>query len=227
MKKLLIILAATVMSTFVASAQFMNNNTSASTTTRTKAVVESPSSFGTLSIAYHPMTIKNIYDGDSTSETFNGLSLDWTNANKISSMIPLYVEYGLGAQWSFKKESKNDYTVTTNFLSVKAPISLLYNLQIPGTAISIAPYAGFDAVVYALGKVKGKYKGETEEEDIFKSDGDDRLNRFQIDWHIGGKIFINKFFINAAYEGPILGFYNKDGYKINSRQANLGLGFMF
>mgnify|MGYP003310285130 CR=1 FL=1 len=179
-------------------------------------------SFGTLSLSYNAMNLKMSYEGESATESMTGLSLTWTNANAIGTAAPLYFEYGLGAQFSFK--SKNNTTV--NFLSAKIPLSILYNFEIPGTSFAIAPYAGLDAVCYFMGKSKYSYGGETYESDVFK-DGDPKYNRFNIGWHIGAKVLINTMFVGFAYEGPILGFYSKDGLKVNSNQVNISLGLVF
>lgn len=217
MKKLFSISIALFAFCAMASAQFMNGGSSS------KSSTSFSDSFRTLSVSYNAMNFKMLYDGKSETSSMTGLSLTWTNANAISSATPLYFEYGLGAQFSSRSE---DHT-TINFLSAKVPLSVLYRFEVPGTNFAIAPYAGFDAVCYFMGKEKYSYDGHTEEYDIFKDDRDPKLNRFNIDWHIGAKVLFNKVFVGFAYEGPILGFYSKDGLKVNSNQVNISIGLVF
>lgn len=226
MKKLFLS-AAMVLTTIVASAQFMQNSNASNS-------VSAPDSFGALTVSYNPVNAKFAGDDGSTTFSFHGISLGWTNANKLSATTPLYVQYGLGLQWSFRKDegygygssynykSSYKYETSYNFLSVKAPISLLFNLNIPGTKVYFAPYAGLDAVFYVLGKC--------DDDSFFDGDSSGygyKMSRFNLDWHVGGQLMFNKFLINIAYEGPIVGFYNKDGVKLNSSQVNLGIGFIF
>ena len=215
MKKLFLITAMLLASYTLVSAQFMNDGHPS----HSSSFSSSPSSFGTISASYNIMKLNESIDSESAKKTINGLSMAWTNANILSSNTPIYIDYGLGVQYSFKDENK----VKINFLSAKVPLSLLYRFEIPNSKIAIAPYAGLDAVVYIL----GKSKGNGIEIDLFKDQGGEKLNRFNLDWHIGARFLISKLYLGVGYEGPIVGFYNKDGYKLNSSQVNISLGIAF
>ena len=196
-----------------------------------------PQQFSTLGLSYHPMSLIAVEGDDKDILTFNGFGITWTNANAISTTIPLYIEYGVGAQYSYRhdQEKKNAYNYEAKYhlLSVKVPVEFLYRIQIPGSKVCFAPFAGLDAVVYALGRgtetvSDSKYDSlnGTSTFDLF-SNNDPKLNRFNLDWHAGGKLMFGHFFVAAAYEGPILGFYHKDNVKAYSSQANISVGLVF
>ena len=164
------------------------------------------------------------------------LSLAWTQSRAILQNLPLYVEYGLGLQYSFKADSQkieDEYSYNCKFLlnalSIKVPVGIMYRLQIPQTGVAIMPYAGFDFGCYALGKYKVEvsYEGETdgEEVDMFNEE-EGGANRFICDWHIGAKLAFNKFFVGVAYEGPIAKLYDEE-IEIKMSQVNISVGINF
>lgn len=198
-----------------------------------------PSSYGTLGVSYHPMNIVTTEANEKESATLNGVSLSWTNANALSTVVPLYIQYGLTAQYSFRSDYSKSVaflyssSMKLHFLSFKAPVELTYRFLIPGSKFYVAPYTGVDVVVYALGRRTTSYSDEITTEsstiDVFTNAAEygDKLNRFNLDWHAGMKLFFNKFFVGGAYEGPIVGFYKKDQVKMNTNQVNICLGFVF
>ncbi|MCQ2075014.1 MAG: hypothetical protein MJY77_07515 [Bacteroidaceae bacterium] len=151
--------------------------------------------FNTLSFSYHPIKYE-----------LNGFSLEWNRNIKVSKSTPLYFGYGLGIQYSSSHRSDR-------LLSARIPLEFLYRINIPNTKIAIAPYAGFDAIVYLFGQYDGY--------DFTHSKKNRRIN---IDWHIGAKfIFNNKWFLGAAYESQIMKFNEYS----NISQANISIGLLF
>ena len=171
------------------------------------------------------------------SGTLNGIGLSWTNANALSSAVPLYIQYGVSGQYSFTNEQQKigswSSSTKIHFLSFKAPVELTYRLLIPGSRFYVAPYAEVDAAVYALGRINSSYRGDSASEsstiDVFTqtSEYGDKLNRFNLDWHAGIKLFFNRFLVGASYEGPIIGLYRKNEVKIHTSQVNLSIGLAF
>ena len=196
-----------------------------------------PTSYGTVGVSYHPMNLVATVADEKESATLNGVGLSWTNANALSTAVPIYIQYGLTAQYSFRNDQSKvgslSASTRVHFLSFKAPVELTYRIRIPGSKFYVAPYAGVDAVIYALGRSSTSYSDDSSSEsatiDVFTQEGEhgEKLNRFNFDWHAGMRLFFNKFFVGGAYEGPIIGFYKKDNIKINTNQVNISLGFVF
>lgn len=109
------------------------------------------------------------------SESFTGLSLGYNKAFGLSQSIPLYLEVGLGMQYSFyskdiTEDVASELGVTTislaallrpeekiNILSAKVPLSLAYAFHIPETNLSLIPYVGLDIRYNIMGKANVKY----------------------------------------------------------------------
>lgn len=193
--------------------------------------------FQTIGVSYHPMSLVISAADEKQSGTLDGIGLSWTNANALSSVVPLYIQYGVSGQYSFTNEQQkiDSWSSSTkiHFLSFKAPVELTYRLLIPGSRFYVAPYAGVDAVVYALGRITSSFHGDSNIEsstiDVFTQTSvyGDKFNRFNLDWHAGIKLFFNRFLIGASYEGPVIGLYRKNEVKINTSQVNLCIGFVF
>ena len=241
MKKLLLVCAC-VMSAITASAQFVTSsqgNRNSSSAGMQNG--EFPKVLNSVSFSYNPVMVDGLDTFEGKDEmTLNGISLGWTQSRAILKNLPLYLEYGLGLQYSFKSDSIQDLIdVSLNMFSIKVPVGLMYNFMIPNTGLSVMPYVGFDFGCYALGKMKYKYNmelgdygdygdyGDSEEEeelDLFDKEVLD-ANRFIFDWHIGAKVAYNKFFVGVGYEGAITKF--SDTPKSSVNQVNISLGLCF
>jgi len=181
----------------------------------TKHVTDEPKSYNgwkTFGIEYLPSN----WSGDGDSESFTGLAINYTQAISLTQSIPLFLEWGLGAQYSSKSVDDNKI----HYASVKAPINLIYDFQIPNTNINIDPYVG----IKLRGNVWGEYKDDYEDEsyNLFSDDLD--WKRFQIGGQLGVKArFNNKFFIGFGY-----GFdFNEiaEDTKVNELSISAGLVF--
>lgn len=82
---------------------------------------------------------------------FNQLSLGYSRAFSVSRDLPLYVEGGLGVQYSYDKETnmwnetKNIYhTEKYRVLSAVVPAHLLYRWDIPSSKLSLMPFVGLN-----------------------------------------------------------------------------------
>ena len=231
MKKSIFLAAVAFMLMSVsASAQFMQSNGGS----KAKASVEDV--FNTFDLTYSPVTMKASYEGDSTTEDLNGLSLNWAQARLLTDQLPVYLQYGAGVQFTWKTDtSSNDYydvKTTTSFLTVKVPVNVLYNFAIPNTNLSVMPYLGLNAQVHVLGQTKAsqEYDGETETTKVnyfSKDDMEDPYNRFVLGWQIGAMVSFNKYFVGIGYNGPVTSLYKNGDFKIQTSQVNISLGIMF
>lgn len=238
MKKMIFMVAAFILMGATASAQFTTSGGGRRSVSTSSSV---ESKFGTFSVSYNPVKFKATEDDDTSTRDFHGISATWTDAYSVVPNVPVYFEWGIGAQWSFKNDSdsegsgdyKVEYKESTNFVSIKLPVSLMYKFDVPQTNFSVLPYAGLNLSGYVLGKEKytAKMKETSESEDFSYFDkedmGDEQYNRFVVGWHIGARLFINNLLIGIAYEGPVSNLYKEDDFKINTNQINISLGIKF
>ena len=228
MKKSIFLAAVAFMLMSVsASAQFMQSNGGS----KAKASVEDV--FNTVDLTYSPVTMKASYEGDSTTDDLNGLSLNWAQARLLTDQLPVYLQYGAGVQFSWYTNDNSNVKTTASFLTVKVPVNVLYNFAIPNTNLSVMPYLGLNAQVHVLGQAKRsqEYDGGTQTDKInyFSKDdmGDHPYNRFVLGWQIGAMVSYDKYFVGIGYNGPVTSLFKNGDHKIQNSQVNISLGIMF
>ena len=214
-----------------ASAQFMQSNAGS------KAKVSVEDVFNTVDLTYSPITMKSTMGGSSLTEDYNGISLNWSQARLMTDKLPIYLQYGAGAQFSWYTDSisydDSNVKTTTTFLTVKVPVNVLYNFAIPNTNLSVMPYLGLNAQIHVLGqsKTSQEYDGETQtvKTNFFSKDDmeDHPYNRFVLGWQIGAMVSFDKYFVGIGYNGPVTNLYEYDDAKIQNSQVNISLGIMF
>lgn len=206
-----IVVAALLAVSASASAQFTNSSSSSASSTSTEG-------WNTFGFEYLPSSFSPKH-GD--SQSFTGLAITYTNANSLTKTIPLFFEWGIGAQYSHY--SKNDFSI--NYVSLKVPLNLVYDYEIPGTSINLDPFIGLKlrGNVWGEGTEDDDYYGDDNSYDLFDKDEGD-WNRFQIGWNIGLKArFNNKFFVGLSYGSDFSEM--ADDMKINEASISLGLVF--
>ncbi|MEE3416260.1 MAG: outer membrane beta-barrel protein [Prevotella sp.] len=242
--KFLVIVAA-LMVCSIASAQFTRSSRSGSSSLNTDG-------WQSIFIMYSPTTLstsitqKNVKK-QSLDSNLTGLTFGYNKAFSVSKNIPLFVKVGGELKYSYGKENEEidrvKCDVKYSFFSVKVPTSVVYDISIANN-IDILPYAG----VYFRYNISHKEKltlnddyyyydsSEKYEMDLF-----DKINRFQVGWHIGADVMFNrKFYAGVGYSSDITKFcdddynYNDDGYdyisyhyKADSHAINITLGFVF
>ena len=232
MKKSIFLAAVAFMLMSVsASAQFMQSNAGS------KAKVSVEDVFNTVDLTYSPITMKSTMGGSSLTEDYNGISLNWSQARLMTDKLPIYLQYGAGAQFSWYTDSisydDSNVKTTTTFLTVKVPVNVLYNFAIPNTNLSVMPYLGLNAQVHVLGQsnTSREYEGETQtyKTNLFSKDDmvEDPYNRFVLGWQIGAMVSFDKYFVGIGYNGPVTNLYEYDDAKIQNSQVNISLGIMF
>lgn len=167
------------------------------------------------------------FSGDhGLSLDFDGLSAGVNKAFPLSSKVPLYLEAGVGLQYSFYSDTAYEEDVKVNMLSAKIPVSLGYEFQIPNSSISISPYAGIDVRGNIYGRIKYEEFGESESYDLFSDDDmdGDAWNRVQLGWHVGVNAkFFKKLLVGVSYGTD----FNEisEGVKIHTTSVTLGVCF--
>ena len=193
---------------------FMSSNaqiTSSQTDiTRQRVIIEkSYDGWNSLYVEYLPSKL--------SSGAFHGAALNYAHAFSVTPKVPLFVEIGLGGQYSFQDENGAEM----KFASVKVPLNVIYEYTIPGTSISLDPFAGVKARVNVWGELTSdEYDVEY---DLFdKNEG--RCKRVQVGWNAGLRVRVNKtFFVGGAYGTDFMKFSPNHG--IREFAVSLGVTF--
>lgn len=174
--KLLALTAMLVVGT-TASAQFTNSSKASS--------AANTDGWSTFYVQWNP---SNVSPDKGDSESFTGFSVGVNKAFSVSKSIPLFVEVGVGLQYSFKNEDMADELADIydmdedditeicdpkekfNMFSAKVPVSLVYNWQLPNSNISIAPFAGITLRYNFSGKDKMEFNWDSEFEEYLREE---------------------------------------------------------
>ena len=217
-----------------ASAQFSGGGSSSSSTVDTNG-------WSSLWVEWNPSSFK--YDvKNADNQSFTGLSVGYSQAFNVLPSKPLFVEAGLGLQYSFYKEDLgdgydyyyDDYDAEQKFsmFSFKIPVNLLYKFDIPNSTVSLMPHAGINLRYNLSAKMKYTYEDyyddESAEVDLFdkKDMGSDKAtwNRFQLGWQIGVKArFGQSFLVGVSYGSDFSEIAKKT--KISTTTISLGYAF--
>lgn len=218
--------------------------------------------WSTIYVQYNPSTISIDVTGVD-DESFNAFTVGYNRAISISSSAPFYVELGGALQYSFKSkdmldeiadvksldEDKVDPEQKYNMLSLKVPVSIMYDWKINNSNVHIAPFAGITMRYNIFGNKKMEYNFDSDYKDdlidIFgkkyfeekfseksldlfdKKDmgsKDATWNRFQFGWQLGVNVrFNDKFLIGASYGSDFSEICKKA--KISAWSIQLGYTF--
>lgn len=177
---------------------------------------------------------------------FSGVSLGYSKTFGISDRWPLYLDAGIGVQYSYDKitasltqEDKSIQYSTKKFrmLSAKIPVNITYKYDIPNINLSVLPFFGLnfrfnilasqntDNIIMKNGEISYQDKHT---ENCFDSDdmgkSDYTWNRFQAGWELGVKaIYDNKYMLGLSYGKD----FNEIGKNTKIHTTSLTLGYIF
>ena len=148
--------------------------------------------------------ITNDWDSD-LDRDFNAVSIGFSKAFGLSKNQPLFVEAGLGFQYSFYSETTDvpnfegiydddrydeyplpgNYKTKVNMFSLKIPVNLIYKYDFPNSSFSIAPFVGVALRYNISGKLKKEakfyldeiYDDEDYDEDLYYDYSDYEYNK--------------------------------------------------
>lgn len=164
------------------------------------------------------------------NKAYNGFSIGYDRAIGLTSKIPLYVEIGGAIQYAGQKVNEEDdesnAKTTSNLLSVKVPVSILYRWNVANSNWSIIPKAGFDGRFNVLGKGKETYTASdhshefttTNRYNMFKEGENgkdvynglnasgDKCSRFQVGWHVGANVEYKSLLLGITYGADMNAF---------------------
>ena len=220
MRKMKLFIAAAMLAVCgTASAQFSNTSKSGGSGTGV-------TDWNAISFEYAPGNFTYDYE-DAKDQSFTGLSLSYTHGFAVSKSAPIFIETGLGVQYSFYKEDfEDDESEKLNMFSLKVPVSFGYQFDLADGKIALAPYAGIDLRYNLSGKLKYESDDWSYKADLFDKDemDGDEWKRFQIGWHIGAKCtFSQKYTLGIAYGADFSEIAKKT--KTNAFRISAGIRF--
>ncbi len=184
--------AVTVLLTVSASAfaQFTNSGSGSSA-----SISDPQKGWSTVYVEWNPSGFLPKYG---SNKIFTGFSAGYNHATSISSTIPLFVEAGVGVQYSRYSDGDTFYI---SALSAKVPVELLYAWQLPNSSVTLIPHAGLNFRFNIWGHLSDSSCGEHLNPFLKDDMGRNGVwKRFQAGWQIGVKARFNKrFMIGASY----------------------------
>lgn len=190
--------------------------------------------FNTADFTYSPVTMKYKADGADVSTKYNAVSVNYDQARLLPVSLPLYVQYGAGLQYTWKTEKEGGLKDTDSFLTLKVPVSVLYQFEVPNVPLTIMPYAGLNLQAHLIGQNKVSYEGESEKVSYFDKEAmsesfyGDTFNRFVVGWQIGARFMYQDYFIGLSYNGPVTNLYKySSDIKLRNSQFNISVGLRF
>lgn len=213
-----------------ASAQFTNSSTSVGSASA------NTDGWSTFWIQWSPNSFK-IDEKNADDQSFTGLSIGYSQAFNIVQSMPLFIEAGLGVQYSFYSEDLGDYYSTDedikqkfSMFSAKIPVNLIYKFDLPNSSVSLMPFVGANLRYNLSAKMKWEldsyYTDESADVDLFddKDMGKETWKRMQLGWEIGLKARLgNSFLVGLSYGGDM----SEIAKKTKVGGANITVGFTF
>lgn len=192
MKKLFI-LAVVAFVGMTASAQLISSNTI------TRQETSSSNNYSRYAVGYNSVSFSDDY----TDESLTGFSLEWNKGVSVSTTLPLFVETGIGASYSWTSKDEVDY----RFATIQVPLNLVYKYELTD-GVMIAPYAG----LYFRGNLFGEFESDGETVNWFDDleDGGWEANRFSYGFQIGVGIEFNKLYLGISYGTDLNKFIDVD-----------------
>lgn len=206
-KKIIIIISIVTLYNFIlclsAPAQILSSQSSMITQQAIKK-----SDWKTFGIEYLPSIAINYWGFE---EKGKGVAANFSQVSSLTPSNPLFIEWGLGVQWSNFKHSEGG----TQLISVKFPLNLVLDMNVPESNINLDLYAGLNLRCHLWGRdwwyEDDYYFNEdrkNKEFDQYKFNEEDGYKRFQIGGQLGAKARFEKgFFVGVEYGSFFSPFY--------------------
>ncbi len=186
----------------VTFAQFMNTRSASNNSEYTEN-----SGWSGLRLSYEFMELEKL--------DINGLSVGYAYAFPISHSTPIVLEFIPSVLWMNNDEDGDKL----NAVSIATPVNFGYKLAVDN--FTFFPYIGLNTRINVWGEGKDNYYGENF--DLFDKD-EGNCKRFQLGWHIGVGMHIQKFVAGISY-GTDFTEFAKDADKLSSLKLSIGFNF--
>ena len=200
------------------------------------AYAQDKSGFGTASDAINSlsvaMDVSNYKESDFPDDfdPWAGVSVAYLRATPISGVKNLYWEIGGEFKYTFDKWESHDIDYINAFSSISIPADAMYLINL-SKKIKLAPFAGLDATMYLSGTSKSAKDGEELSKYDYFKDGDEnedgKIHRLTLGYHIGARLYLNRFFIGVTYQPESTLYSYDDGSKDSFAHTKIALGIRF
>lgn len=119
----------------------------------------------------------------------------------LSKSFPIYFDYGIKAVYAGNKYGIDDPSRQFNYFDLSVPVGLLFHANLTNTKISFAGFIGLDCNFYLLGTETLKESGKIYTTNLLDSSYGG--NWFNLDWHIGARIYYDRYFFGIGYQGNV------------------------
>lgn len=198
-------------------------------------------------VEWSPSTFKVDQKG-ADDQSFTGLSAGYSKAFSVTPTNPVFIEVGIGLQYSFYEDNfmveEMTYDGDTysrsakrslDLWSFKVPVNLLYKYDMPNSSVSIMPFAGINLRYNFIGTMHDNSIYERDangfliyERNLFDSGemggSNATWNRFQLGWNIGVKAHFAKHIMAGLTYGNDLSEIAK---KTKISTTAISVGYVF
>jgi len=168
------------------------------------AIPATAQNYSRVQVGYNA-TFLDVKGGD--GETLNGFTAQYTYG--IGFQEAMAVE--IGGQLGYGSCKIADETF--KLFTIAIPVNYAYKFNLSDN-FALAPYAGLNFKVHAMGKYAGQ--------DIFKKETLD-ANRFQMGWQVGVAAHFSKFYVAAQYGTDFI----KLAEGLNTSALGVSVGYTF
>ena len=173
-------------------------------------------------VSYSSYTLDIENDIDADIDPISKLSIGYIKSFSISKDIPLYIETGANASWSFGDLfDEFGVNISATMLTLDVPVNFGYKYNI-NDQVSIFPYIGATFKYHLQGELELEYNGDSETTDMFDEDEGDG-NRFQYGLQIGATLGYEKFNFGISYGFDL----NKLADDTKTKNLSFTIGYNF
>ncbi|MCM1483851.1 MAG: outer membrane beta-barrel protein [Muribaculaceae bacterium] len=137
----------------------------------------------------------------------DGFEVGYVHGFSLTESAPLFFQTGVKMDMGFKSVSESDIfdgvgvraDVKLTTMSFSVPLDLAFRARLGEGETYFTPYVGLNAKLNALANAKATAKAGGYEASDSESLFDAGMRRFQIGWHVGAGLDLNRFYIGLQY----------------------------
>ncbi|MCR5362030.1 MAG: outer membrane beta-barrel protein [Bacteroidales bacterium] len=214
------LMAALMLISTMASAQFSNSKSSGHST----ANIFSGSSvddYKRVQVSF--VAAKMSFGGETADDATKGINAGILWGKGILDNVPLAVEYGANITWTRYSDEEEYWGTKTetkeNFMNIAIPVNLAYHFSV-NDDVSVIPHAGLNMRVNVLAKSTAEVDGEKEETNWFD---DSDAKRFQLGANLGIGVTYQKYYLGYQFQADFMEFAEETKWRTN--YITVGINF--
>ena len=139
------------------------------------------------------------FDGATPHLHFQEFTLGYARSIQVQEKLPLFVEAGLAMKYSTCPGDAAHGNASYRMLSFRLPINVVYKFYFSQRDIALAPFAGVNLRVAALGKEKLDGAKRSLYDDGRTNTTGVEWDRAQVGWQTGLKLCLYRTFVGVSY----------------------------